>query len=169
MKSIDLVGFIEKTESKYRWDGNEVYLSIYFWDIKEFVEFFSESPFLANRDTKIVIKDHYFIFGMAEICEYFDIELESVFGRSIDYCNGHDEHPEKQLPFDSSDHELLLGAKIREKLDKNISGLCIEVRSDGITVGKWDIDYGNLSINCEYFNEVLKKWMPCVKQNGTTK
>jgi hypothetical protein len=37
--------------------------------------------FLTDTDCRVMMRDSYFVINMSEICEYFDIEIESVFNR----------------------------------------------------------------------------------------
>ncbi len=88
MKEYELRDFIIDTSSKFHWETfvlagdfvENVYLFINTYDISEFQKLLG-NIFLTNRDIEVVMKGSYFVFKMAEICEYFGIEMENVFSR----------------------------------------------------------------------------------------
>jgi len=87
MTAIDLYKFYKNHSLEYHWNhnnlsesgyDNDVILFVDIWCVEEFMKLLKSSKM---TDTGFVcrMKDRYFCFWMAEICEYFDIDLTNVF------------------------------------------------------------------------------------------
>jgi hypothetical protein len=84
MNALSLYKFITQNNSEYHWlfdsDGcPDVLLFVDFSEIESFAKLLQNSRFLINDGLNAVMKNKYFVFQMAKICEHFNIELSEVF------------------------------------------------------------------------------------------
>jgi hypothetical protein len=68
----------------------------------------------------------------------------------------------KQVPYDFSDAENLIGRKCREKSSKSL-GIIIWVNDYGVYFGEVNYNYQALSEYFEIWNNTLNRWESCTK------
>jgi len=68
----------------------------------------------------------------------------------------------KQVPYDFSDAESLIGRKCREKSSRSL-GIIIWVNDYGVYFGEVNYNYHALSELFEIWNNTLNRWESCTK------
>jgi hypothetical protein len=78
MKALDLYKFIQNNNIEYRWYDKDVIMFVNCSAIEEFNKLLGPH-ILDDNGIECRMKDGYFCFMMANICEYSDIELIDIF------------------------------------------------------------------------------------------
>jgi hypothetical protein len=91
MKAIDLFKFVDDNALEYHWHFNNVGTSDHEYDVILFVDAciigdfikLLKSPRLSDDGFLCRMKNKYFCFWMADICEYFNIDLDEAFPNEV--------------------------------------------------------------------------------------
>jgi hypothetical protein len=78
MTAIQLYKFVTENELEYKLFEEDILLFVNISNIEEWNEILGYS-IKDESGIKCYMKDGYFVFYMAAICEYFDIELKEIF------------------------------------------------------------------------------------------
>ena len=81
MKEVDLLRFITQNEVEYHWTDDDVIMFVSHWNIKEFMMDLLGHQYLTDGEVQCILKYGYIGVWMKSICEYFDIELKSIFDK----------------------------------------------------------------------------------------
>lgn len=68
----------------------------------------------------------------------------------------------KQVPFDESDYESILGKKIKH-VNLKITGILTLVGNGKIVIGNREFGISLGSVYLFWYNETVNEWMPCMK------
>jgi len=81
MKEVDLLRFIIENNIEYHWHDDDVVMFVSHWNIKEFMMELLGYEYLTDSEVQCILKYGYIGVWMKSICEYFDIELKSIFDK----------------------------------------------------------------------------------------
>lgn len=83
MTELQLYKFVNNNKLEYHWANKtkkEVYLFVPFCLLSGFTSLFGNDYF-DDGDFACVMKKDYVCFDMAEICQYYDIDIDEIFDK----------------------------------------------------------------------------------------
>lgn len=81
MEALDLYKFVHNNEIEYHWHDDDVILMINYYLLDDWNKLLGTG--ITDEDgISCVMKDGYFCFMMQDICDYFGIEILSIFEKN---------------------------------------------------------------------------------------
>jgi len=78
MTELKLYRYIDDNNIEWHWDGDDVLIFPYYFQIKDFMDLLGASAF-DDDGILCVMKHNYFAIYMKDMCENYDIDIETVF------------------------------------------------------------------------------------------
>lgn len=82
MKELTLYKFIHENDLEFHYYNSKPILFVPMMLIDEFNQLFDHSMYLYEDGLPCIMKNQYFCFEMDDVCEYFNIDIISVFGEN---------------------------------------------------------------------------------------